>query len=84
MSDIEELMGEARIDGDGDVWDIASDAVSVSITVDDLAEEWVLSFVNSEDLTQYVYLALDVDSAEIVSWLRAQGISSKNIKLNAE
>ncbi|MFM7087923.1 MAG: hypothetical protein ACKOW9_00085 [Candidatus Paceibacterota bacterium] len=84
MRDIEELMGEARIDGEGDVWEIAAEASYVSITADDLGDEWVISFTNDDELTQYVYLSLDVESSEIVSWLKAQGLSGKDIKLNFE
>lgn len=81
MEDIDDIMAEARLEGDMDVWEMATEAASVRIAEDDLGGEWVISFVDSEEVTQYAYVDLEVPAASIVAWLITQGLNRRQIHM---
>lgn len=79
--DIDEIMSEARLDGDDDIWTMASDAVAVRVVEDDLGEEWVVSFVDQYDTAQYAYIPLSTDSDALIEWLLGQGLERNQIRI---
>jgi hypothetical protein len=82
--DIDEIMSEARLEGEEDVWTMADGAVTVKVTADDLGEEWVLCFTDQYDAVQYAYISLEIAIDDIVEWLGAQGVPRRSVTISEE
>jgi hypothetical protein len=79
--DIDEIMSEVRLDGDDDIWTMAAEAVTVRVVEDDLGDEWVITFVDQYDTTQYAYVPLAVEGDSLVEWLMGQGLEPNQIRI---
>ena len=82
--EIDELMDLARVSGDENLFELIESAARVTIVLDDLSEEWVLSFVDYDDVTRYAYVPIHAEGAAIASWLLEQGMDSHRVRLELE
>lgn len=82
--ELDEIMSEARIDGEDDIWTMASDAETVRVVGDELGDEWVITFADQYDTVQYAYIPLSVEIADLVEWLRNQGLERNQIRVTEQ
>ena len=79
--ELDDVMERARVSGDETAFDMAADAVKVTIIADDLSEEWMLAFVDDQEVTRYAHVDFNLDPADIVDWLEEQGVSRKSVRV---
>jgi hypothetical protein len=82
--ELDEIMSEARIDGEDDIWTMASDAQTVRVVADELGDEWVITFADQYDTVQYAYIPLSVEVTDLVEWLRSQGLERNQIRVTEQ
>lgn len=82
MSDLYDVMENARIDAEEDIYQLCEESVYAVIQHDVLGGELVITFTTENDEQRFVYVEDEVDADELKAWLLEQGMSGKKILLD--
>ena len=84
MADLYDIMENARIDAEEDIYQLCEDSVYAIIQHDVLGGEIVITFTTENDEQRFVYIEDEVDVDSLLPWLREQGMEGKKILLDLE
>jgi hypothetical protein len=79
MSDLYDVMDNARIDAEEDIYQLCEESVYAIIQHDVLGGELVITFTTENEEQRFVYVEDEVDVEDLKNWLNDQGMSNKKI-----
>lgn len=84
MADLYDIMDNARIDAEEDIYQLCEESAYAVIQHDVLGSEVVITFTTENDEQRFVYVEDDVDVPDLLVWLKEQGMEGKKILLDLE
>jgi hypothetical protein len=79
MLDLYDIMENARIDAEEDIYQLCEESAYAIIQHDVLGGELVITFTTENDEQRFVYVEDEIDVEDLKIWLNEQGMSGKKI-----